>query len=187
MKTEEKVTYVRTVVNHISGEIMEEEWIHKRGSEPPFIKLYLDCLCNFKGLSKSLNPILFEFLKYMTYANTDDPNGGQIIYLNAALKKNIATATEKTVKRIEQAITDFVKTGVFARIATSTYQVSADLFGKGDWKDIKNIRATFDFGKGTVEAEIIKNKDNDKELYENIKGENEQEQLEGQIEFKDLA
>lgn len=156
MKTEDKSTYVRTVVDHISGEIIEEEWIHKRGSEPPFIKLYLDCLCDFKGLSKSLNPILLEFLKYMTYANTDDPNGGQIIYLNAALKKNIANATGKTVKRIEQAITDFVKTGVFSRIATSTYQVNADLFGKGDWKDIKNIRATFDFGKGTIETEIIK-------------------------------
>ena len=95
----------------------------------------------------------------MTYASTDDPNGGQVIYLNAALKKNIAIATGKTVKRIEQAITDFVKTGVFSRIATSTYQVNAALFGKGDWKDIKNIRATFDFGKGTVETEIIKDKE----------------------------
>ncbi len=156
LKTEDKATYVRTVVDHISGEVLKEEWVHKRGVEPPFIKLYLDCLCDFKGLSKSLNPILLEFLKYMTYASTDDPNGGQVIYLNAALKKNIAIATGKTVKRIEQAITDFVKTGVFSRIATSTYQVNAALFGKGDWRDIKNIRATFDFGKGTVETEIIK-------------------------------
>jgi hypothetical protein len=159
LKTEDKATYVRTVVDHISGEVLQEEWVHKRGVEPPFIKLYLDCLCDFKGLSKSLNPILLEFLKYMTYASTDDPNGGQVIYLNAALKKNIAIATGKTVKRIEQAITDFVKTGVFSRIATSTYQVNAALFGKGDWKDIKNIRATFDFGKGTVETEIIKDKE----------------------------
>lgn len=156
MKTENKVTYERTVINHESGEILEQEFIYKRGAEPPFIKLYLDCLCDFKGLSKSLNPILLEFLKYMTYANTFDPNGGQIIYLNAALKRNIANATGKTVKRIEQALTDFVKTGVFARIATGTYQVNAELFGKGDWKDIKNIRATFDFGKGTIETEIVK-------------------------------
>lgn len=163
MKTENKVTYERTVVDHESGEIFEQEFIHRRGAEPPFIKLYLDCLCDFKGLSKSLNPILLEFLKYMTYANTSDPNGGQIIYLNAALKRNIAAATGKTVKRIEQAITDFVKTGVFARIATGTYQVNAELFGKGDWKDIKNIRATFDFAKGTVETEIVKEQDEDEQ------------------------
>lgn len=160
MKTDNKVTYERIVVDHNNGEIISEEYIHKRGVEPPFVKLYLDCLCDFKGLSKSLNPILLEFLKYMTYANVDEPNGGQVIYLNAALKKNIATATGKTVKRIEQAITDFVKTGVFSRIATSTYQVNAELFGKGDWKDIKNIRATFDFGEGTIETEII-TKDNE--------------------------
>ena len=48
-----------------------------------------------------------------------------------------------------------MKTGIFARIATGTYQVNAELFGKGDWKDIKNIRATFDFARGTVETEII--------------------------------
>lgn len=155
MKTEDKVTYERTVVDHVSGEIVEQEFIHKRGAEPPFVKVYLDCLCDFKGLSKSLNPILLEFLKYMTYANSAEPSGGQIIYLNAALKRNIAAATGKTVKRIEQAITDFVKTGVFMRIATGTYQVNAELFGKGDWKDIKNIRATFDFGNGTIETEII--------------------------------
>lgn len=155
MKTDNKVTYERIIVDHNSGEVINEEFIHKRGAEPPFVKLYLDCLCDFKGLSKSLNPILLEFLKYMTYANTNEPNGGQVIYLNAALKRNIATATGKTVKRIEQAITDFVKTGIFNRIATSTYQVNAGLFGKGDWKDIKNIRATFDFGEGTIETEII--------------------------------
>lgn len=156
MKKEDKVTYERVVVDHETGVVTQEEFIHRRGAEPPFIKLYLDCLCNFKGLSKSLNPILLEFLKYMTYANTAEPSGGQVIYLNAALKKQIALNTEKTVKRIEQAITEFVKSGIFRRIATGTYQVNADLFGKGDWKDIKNIRATFDFGNGTVETEIIR-------------------------------
>ena len=63
------------------------------------------------------------------------------------------------MKRIEQALTEFVKTGIFKRIATGTYQVNAELFGKGEWKDIKNIRATFDFGNGTIETEIIKNEE----------------------------
>lgn len=156
MKTQNKTTYQRVVIDHSTGEVLQEEYIHKRGVEPPFIKLYIDCLCDFKGLSKSLNPILLEFLKYMTYASSNDPNGGQIIYLNAELKRQIAKSSEKSIKRIEQAITDFVKSGIFSRIATGTYQVNAELFGKGDWKDIKNIRATFDFGAGTVDADIIK-------------------------------
>lgn len=156
MKKEDTLTYERIIIDHETGNIVSEEFIHRRGSEPPFIKLYLDCLCNFKGWAKSLNPILLEFLKYMTYASTYEPSGGQVIYLNAALKKQIALHTGKTVKRIEQAITEFVKSGIFKRIATGTYQVNAALFGKGDWKDIKNIRATFDFGNGTVETEIIR-------------------------------
>lgn len=156
MKTEDRLTFERTIVDHQNGTIISQEFIHKRVAEPPFIKLYLDCLCDFKGLSKSLNPILLEFLKYMTYANCQENNGGQIIYLNAEMKRQIGISTGKTVKRIEQALTDFVKTGVFKRIATSTYQVNAELFGKGDWKDIKNIRAIFDFGKGEIQTEIIK-------------------------------
>lgn len=156
MKREDKTTYERLIIDHQQGTVLQEEYIQRRGAEPPFIKLYLDCLCNFKGLSKSLNPILIEFLKYMTYANAAESTGGQIIYLNAALKRQIALNTGKTVKRIEQALTDFVKTGIFKRIATGTYQVNAELFGKGDWKDIKNIRATFDFGNGTIKTEIIK-------------------------------
>jgi hypothetical protein len=161
LKTDNKVTFEKTIIDYNSGEVITQEFIHKRGVEPPFIKIYLDCLCDFKGLSKSLNPILLEFLKYMTYANINDANGGQIIYLNAEMKRQIAIATDRTVKRVEQAITDFVKSGVFKRVATGTYQVNADLFGKGDWKDIKNIRATFDFGKGEVKTEIIKYDDSE--------------------------
>ena len=48
MKTEDKATYVRTVVDHISGEVLQEEWVHKRGVEPPFILIACvisrDCL-----------------------------------------------------------------------------------------------------------------------------------------------
>lgn len=155
MKTNDKITYERTVINNDTGEVIEQEFIHKRGSEPAFIKVYIDCVCDFKGLSKSLNPILLELLKHMTYASNTELYGGQIIFLNAALKRNIASTTGKTVKRIEQAITNFVKAGIFKRIAIGTYQINANLFGKGDWKDIKNIRSTFDFGKGTIETEII--------------------------------
>lgn len=156
MKKDKKVTYEKTIIDSETGAILQQEVTYKQGIEPPFIKVYLDCLINFKGLSKSLNPILLEFLKYMSYANVNDNSGGQIIYLNAEMKRRIAESTGKTVKRIEQAITGFVKSGIFKRIATGTYQVNADYFGKGNWSDIKNIRATFDFGAGTLKSEIIK-------------------------------
>lgn len=156
MKKQDKTVYNRTVIDNDTGEIRNQEIVYKQSPEPNFIKLYLDCLCSFKGISKSLNPILIELLQHMSFASLQDPEGGQIIYLNAELKRRIAKNTNKTVKRIEQALTDFVKANVLKRIAIGTYQVNANLFGRGEWKDIKNIRAKFDFANGTINAEIIK-------------------------------
>lgn len=161
MKRAGKKTYEKVVVDHTTGEIIREEFVHKHDVEPDFIKLYVDCLCDFKGISKSLNPILLGLIKHMSYASVKDTTGGQILYLNAALKRNVAENCEVSVKRVEQAITDFVRSGIFARIATATYQVNPEMFGKGTWKDIKNIRAKFDFKEGTVEAEIIRNEEKD--------------------------
>ena len=156
MKKQDKTVYNRTVIDNDTGEIRNQEIVYKQSPEPNFIKLYLDCLCSFKGISKSLNPILIELLQHMSFASLQDPEGGQIIYLNAELKRRIAKNTNKTVKRIEQALTNFVKANVLKRIAIGTYQVNANLFGRGEWKDIKNIRAKFDFANGTIDAEIIK-------------------------------
>lgn len=156
MKKQDKTVYNRTVIDNDTGEVLNQEIVYKQSPEPNFIKLYLDCLCSFKGISKSLNPILLELLQHMSFASLQDPEGGQIIYLNAELKRRIAKSTNKTVKRIEQALTDFVKANVLKRIAVGTYQVNANLFGRGEWKDIKNIRAKFDFANGIIDAEIIK-------------------------------
>jgi hypothetical protein len=124
------------------------------GKEPSYIKIYLDTVLTFKDVSKSLNPILFEFLKYMSYANVYDNTGGQIIFVNKLMKEVVAKSTNVTIKRVEQAITQFVKAGIFKRIGVGTYQVNPNIFGKGDWKDIKKIRATFDFNTGEIKADI---------------------------------
>jgi len=159
-KTQDRITFLSTkqTIDYTTGDKMteEKETLIKKGAEPPFVKLYLDCLLTFKDLSKSLNPILAEFLRYMSYADMADPKGGQIIYVNGELKRQIALKTNKTTKRVDQALADFVKGGVFKRIATGTYQVNANLFGRGDWKYISNIRATFNFASGEMTAEIEK-------------------------------
>lgn len=158
MKEVDKTTFVQTkqVVDYTTGQVLTEEiTTHKKKSaEPPFIKLYLDCLLTFKDLSTTLNPILLELLKYMSYADSSEEDGGQIIYLNSEIKRKVAERTGKTVKRVEQALTQFTKAGVFKRTATSTYQVNSYVFGKGDWKDISGLRATFDFVTGEVTTEI---------------------------------
>lgn len=113
----------------------------RKTSEPEYIKLYIDE--KRTGTEKRISPILIEFVKYMTCANSDSPYGGQLIFVNMFMKEQIAETLGLSVKRIEQAITDFVKNGIFDRVYTGTYQVNPYIFGKGNWEDINSVRAIF--------------------------------------------
>lgn len=159
-------TKEQTVVDGNTGEVQEENKERTTKAvlpkEPPFVKLYLDCLSKFKDIQLSFNPILIEFLKRASWADDDNNNGGQILYLNKRLKQNIATKCNVSLNRVEHAITEFVKKGYMFRLDVGTYQFSADLFGKGDWGDIykiRNIQANFDFGTGKAIATIVRDEE----------------------------
>lgn len=109
-------------------------------SEPEYIKLFIN---EKNSRNEKISPILVEFLKYMTCANMNNPYGGQIIYCNTFMKEQIAETLGLSLNRIEQAITGFVKSGIFDRVYTGTYQVNPYIFGKGNWEDIKNARTVF--------------------------------------------
>ena len=139
------------------GVVTSQKMVYKDASEPDFVKLYIDCVCNFKGLRKSLSPIFVALLKHMTYADAEEEHGGQIIAVNAYIKQQIAKSLGYNgVESINKALTDFVKAGLLKRIARGTFQVNPQIVGKGDWKDIKNIRATFDFSTQEIIPDIIK-------------------------------
>ena len=54
------------------------------------------------------------------------------------------------MRRLEQAITTWVKNRVLIRVARGIYQVNPFIFVRGDWRDIANLRATFNFSEGSV-------------------------------------
>lgn len=156
-KQTERKLFEQHIINE-DGVVLESK-IVTRSSEPDYVKLYLDCVLVLKGLGKGFNPILVEFLKYMSYADIGKTGGGQTIFVNKMLKEQIAKELGLSLKRIEQSITEFVKTGIFKRLGVGTYQVNANIFGKGEWKDIKNIRATFDFTTKAIFADIVKHEE----------------------------
>lgn len=154
------------IINNETGEVLSESHSHtehaKIPAEPPFIKLYLDCLAKFNDIQISLNPILAEMLKRASYADEEIENGGFVLYLNKPLKTVIAKKCKVSLNRVEHALTEFVKRGYIYRIGVGSYQFNANLFGKGSWKDINNIRniqAEFDFGAGTVVAKIVRDEE----------------------------
>ena len=166
-KKEKVVTYEiseqSTIIDTNTGEVLSE--VNKKVQkvryepEPPFVKVYLNLLSRFKDLQVSFNPILIELLENTSFAHSNDEFGGMIIFINKPMKNIIAKKCGVSLSRVDHAITEFVKKGYMRRIELGMYQFNPYLFGKGEWKDIQNIRATFDCGTGEVVAEIVKNEE----------------------------
>lgn len=142
-------TVSRTVVDS-DGKItyQEEDKTINWGTEPNFVKVYLDTILYMNDLPKGLNGILYAFLKRMTYGNQ--------LVVNAALKRQIARELDLSLSSINNAISKFVKGELIFREDTGLYTVNPHLFGKGEWKDIAKIRleVTFDSEGKTVMSEI---------------------------------
>lgn len=149
-KTEEKVNPTTGELEAYHSELTTTH--SERTSEPDFIKLYLDHLAIFNGTSLTVNPILAELLKRTTYA--DDTSGGQQLVINRAVKKRIAETLQCSENYINKAITSFVKNDYFRRLDRGLYEVNPHYFGKGDWGNIKKLRANYDYVNHTLVAEI---------------------------------
>ncbi|MGH0770026.1 replication/maintenance protein RepL, partial [Bacillus paranthracis] len=114
-------TISRTIVNE-DGQIthQEEEKVINWGTEPNYIKVYLDTILYLKDLPKGLNSILYAFLKRMSYGNQ--------LVVNAALKRQIAKELGLSLSSINNAISKFVKGELLIREDTGLYKVNPHLF-----------------------------------------------------------
>lgn len=142
-------TSIREVIDeHGQVLISEEEHTVNWGTEPNYIKLYLDNILYLTNLPKGLNSVLNAFLLRMSYGNQ--------LVLNAALKRQIAKEINLSESSINNAITKLVQGEILKRIDTGLYLFNPHLFGKGEWRDIAKIRLKVEFspeGK-TMMAEI---------------------------------
>lgn len=124
-----KVTDIET------GEIkFEEEYIEAyTDKEPDYVKMYLQDIVALNNLPKGLDRVINILLKSMSYDN--------MIILNSFVKKKMAEELGyKTVQVLNNNINKLVNAEILYRKGTGTYQVNAKYFGKGNWKDIQEIR-----------------------------------------------
>ena len=145
-KEMKRVLRENTTVDTQTGEVLKRETTVQFSKEPGFVKLYFDCLGVYiknDGLSASLNDMLRSPSPCKLCTRR------QIVHLGAYDKEQICKATHKSMRRLEQAITTWVKNRVLIRVARGIYQVNPFIFG-GDWRDIANLRATFNFSEGSV-------------------------------------
>lgn len=130
-----------------TGEVLEMEQsigtrtIYKQ--EPPYVKLYLQDILYLNDVPKSLTNVLYALLNYVTYA---DQENGMCIPLNGFIKQQIREKCGMDNPRtLNNALSKLVKGDILKRIGTGTYQLNPYFFGKGDWKDIANIRTTWNY------------------------------------------
>lgn len=154
---------IKTVIDE-NGVIKrkEEDRTIDWGTEPNYIKVYLDTILYLKDLPKGLNGILTAFLKRMSYGNQ--------LVLNAALKRQIAKEVGLSMSSVNNAITKFVKGDILIREDTGLYKIQPHLFGKGDWTDIAKIRleVVFDKNGKSVMSEIQRKEDIEKKKEEQL-------------------
>lgn len=153
-----------TSIDIETGEILSsvKESTSKVEREPDFIKIYLNTICAFKGLSQSISPVLLEFCKYMTWASDRQ----QYIKVDGEMKEEIAESCKITVRRVEQCLKEIKKSQIFIQAlkkdgkpSRGKYIVNPYIIAKGEWSKIKVLRAEFNFTDNTfsIENKDIKN------------------------------
>lgn len=138
---------VETQVLNENGEIISKRanktlsW----GSEPPFIKLYLQDVLYLSDMPTKHSAVLYELLKRSSYAG--DKDGMQVI-INASFKRRIQESLNfKNISSINNAITDLVKGKILYRVDVGMYNFNPYLFGKGDWQDISRLRLEISYSE----------------------------------------
>ena len=140
-----KQQIVKQEVDMTTGEVVKsEENITKQyAGEPPYVKVYLHDILYLSDLPKTHDKVLLALLKRSTWANADL---GMVVTLSAGMKRLMLSELGfKSVRTINNALSDFVKAEILNRLETGVYQLNPYLFGKGDWQDIANLRMTIDY------------------------------------------
>lgn len=144
------------VMDTESGEIVREIREHTGyvGKEPDYIKIYTDCMLVFNNMDVALSPFIVAFCRHMTYANAGNPNFRCTVRTDELVRKDVAECCGVSDARVKQAIKALVDAEVFIPMQINgkkkrgIYFVNPWVVGKGEWKDIKQLRGQFEFKSG---------------------------------------
>lgn len=109
-----------------------------RMSEPAFVKLYLRDIAKLNELPNSGSGVMYELVYRIGYDNR--------VTLNASVKKQIATKLGfKSYRQVDNAIQVLKKKGIFTAPEPGILMANPDMFGKGKWEDINQLRTTITY------------------------------------------
>jgi hypothetical protein len=100
-----------------------------------YIKLYIQDLGRLKGLQPSHREILVYVAACVGYDG--------IITLTARRRGSIALTVGCNQRTVDNAVSEYVKTGIVRRVGRGEYELNPFLFAKGDWNSIRQRREGF--------------------------------------------
>lgn len=130
------------------------------GREPDYIKIYTGCMLLFNNIDVALSPFIVAFGRHMTYANNDNVSFRCTVRTDELVRRDVAEYCKVSDARVKQVIRELVKEEIFIPIQIDgkkkrgIYFVNPWVVGKGEWKDIKQLRGQFEFVNGTVAIAI---------------------------------
>jgi hypothetical protein len=125
--------------------------------EPSFVKLYLDDITHLVDLPKTTSDVIFELLKLADYQ--------QNIYIHKDQKIDICERLNIKESAVNKAITGLNKAQIILRKSRGHYILNPFFFGKGSWKDIREIRVKLLYNPQTLGLDIdVKISENDERM-----------------------
>jgi hypothetical protein len=131
----------KQIINHETGEIIESESLKSYviEKEPDFIKMYISDISRLKELPKGMTPILVSLIRNMNYNN--------VIVAYMPIKKMACRELGISVNYLNKAIDAFYKKGILIRLAKGIYMADPELFAKGTWTDIRELRLVIEYNQ----------------------------------------
>lgn len=141
-----KKKFSKVVVNEVLDKetgtvILEDTKIQSFSidKEPDYVKLYLEDISRLKDIPQGMNKVLFELMKSVTYSG--------IVMAYKPVKQIMCRNMGISMNYLNKCIDEFYKKGILIRYARGVYIADPNLFAKGSWKDIKNLRLVIEYGK----------------------------------------
>lgn len=136
-----KLVSQRTVINQLTGEVLHSEKqvinVSKLDKEPPFVKMYINDIAMWQGLSSGEASILHHISSSVDYDG--------VVSLAKYHKDKIKDSLNVSDGFIRNTLSKLVSKNILLKTEkySGVYKLNPYWFGRGDWKDIIEQRKAF--------------------------------------------
>ena len=123
-----------TTIDGGTGVVLSEKKVSVYQSNPEdyFVKVYLENIQKLGCLTKGEMIVFFCLLRYIDYKNK--------VVLNIERKKKIAKKSEFTLGTVNKCVAGLHGKNMLIHLSMGSYLVNPEYVGKGNWKDISELR-----------------------------------------------